>query len=112
MHHEPIQEFKRYLGNIGIPYKVIDKYVSYHYGYKKNNDGTSDFSNQLNSEQYKELYQNEIDIFNQAINKTKIIVDMTDRFIIRGNNSDYDIDALICGRINDYIWKKLTLHQH
>lgn len=52
MHHEPIQEFKRYLGNIGIPYKVIDKYVSYHYGYKKNNDGTSDFSNQLNSEQY------------------------------------------------------------
>ena len=35
MHHEPIQEFKRYLGNIGIPYKVIDKYVSYHYGYKK-----------------------------------------------------------------------------
>lgn len=106
MHHEPIQEFKRYLGNIGIPYKVIDKYVSYHYGYKKNNDGTSDFSNQLNSEQYKELYQNEIDIFNQAINKTKIIVDMTDRFIIRGNNSDYDIDALICGRIDDYIWIK------
>ena len=46
------------------------------------------------------------DIFNQAINKTKIIVDMTDRFIIRGNNSDYDIDALICGRIDDYIWIK------
>ena len=43
MHHEPIQEFKRYLGNIGIPYKVIDKYVSYHYGYKKNNDGTYTF---------------------------------------------------------------------
>lgn len=44
MHHEPIQEFKRYLGNIGIPYKVIDKYVSYHYEYKKNNNGTTDFS--------------------------------------------------------------------
>ena len=26
VHHEQIQEFKRYLGNIGIPYKVIDKY--------------------------------------------------------------------------------------
>lgn len=51
MHHEPIQESKRYLSNIDIPYKIIDKYVSYHYGYKKNNDEELDFSNQLNSEQ-------------------------------------------------------------
>lgn len=35
VHHEQIQEFERYLGNLGMPYKVIDKYVSYHYGYKK-----------------------------------------------------------------------------
>ena len=29
---------------------------------------------------------------------------MIDRFIIRGRNSDYDIDALICGTIDDYVW--------
>lgn len=29
---------------------------------------------------------------------------MIDRFIIRGRNSDYDIDALICGTRDDYIW--------
>ena len=29
---------------------------------------------------------------------------MIDRFIIRGRNSDYDIDALICGTINNYVW--------
>ncbi len=75
-----------------------------------NNDGTTDSFNQLNSEQYKELYQNEIDIFNQAINKTKIIVDITDKFIIRGNNSDYDIDALIWERIDDYIWIKNMIY--
>ena len=37
-------------------------------------------------------------------NKTKIIVDMVDRFIIRGRNSDYDIDALVCGTVKDYVW--------
>ena len=29
---------------------------------------------------------------------------MIDRFVIRGRNSDYDIDALVCGTINDYVW--------
>lgn len=104
VHHEQIQEFERYLGKLGIPYKVIDKYVSYHYGYMKDENGSTDFSKQLNSIQYKELYQSEIDIFNGYINKTRIIIDMIDRFIIRGRNSDYDIDVLVCGTVDDYIW--------
>nr|MBP3259376.1 hypothetical protein [Bacilli bacterium] len=104
MHHEQIQEFKRYLEKLNIPYNVIDKYIGYHYGYKKNEDGKTDFSKILSSDEYKALYQNEIDIFNNAINKTRIIIDMIDRFIIRGRNSDYDIDALICGKIDDYVW--------
>ena len=29
---------------------------------------------------------------------------MIDRFIIRGLNSDYDIDALVCGTVDDYVW--------
>ena len=104
MHQEPIQEFKRYLEKIGIPYKIIDKYVSYHYGYMRDEEGKIDFSNMLSGEEYKKIYQDEIDIFNRYINKTRIIVDMIDRFIIRGRNSDYDIDALICGTIDDYVW--------
>ena len=104
IHHEQVQEFKRYLGNIGIPYKIIDKYMSYHYGYKKDENGLNDYSKILSSEEYKKLYQNEIDIFNKTINKTRIIVDMIDRFIIRGRNSDYDIDALVCGKVDDYVW--------
>lgn len=104
VHHEQIQEFKRYLEKLNISYNTIDKYVSYHYGYKKDENGKTDFTKLLSSEEYKELYQNEIDIFNKAINKTRIIVDMIDRFIIRGRNSDYDIDALVCGKVNDYVW--------
>ncbi len=29
---------------------------------------------------------------------------MIDRFIIRGKNSEYDIDALVCGTIDNYVW--------
>ena len=104
MHQEPIQEFKRYLEKLNISYKIIDKYVSYHYGYMKDGEGRTDFSKSLSSCEYKKLYQNEIDVFNVAINKTRIIVDMIDRFIIRGNNSDYDVDALICGTIDSFVW--------
>lgn len=104
MHCESIQDFKAYLEKIGIPYEIIDKYVCYHYGYLKDENNKTDYSKKLSSEEYKILYQNEIDIFNKQINKTKIIIDMIDRFIIRGKNSDYDIDALISGTIDNYIW--------
>ena len=86
VHHEQIQEFKRYLGNI-------------------------DFSKRLSSEEYKLFHQNDLDMFNNEINKTRLIVDMIDRFIVRGRNSDYDIDVLICGTVNDYVWiKKYDLY--
>lgn len=104
IHHEQIQEFERYLWNIGLSNEIIQKYVGYHYGYRKDENGHNDYNNQLSSEEYKTLYQKDLDEFNIAINKTKIIVDMIDRFIIRGRNSDYDIDALVCGKIDDYVW--------
>ena len=104
MHHESVQDFKRYLENLGIPYNVIDKYVSYHYGYMKDDLGNIDYSKSLSAEEYKSFYQNEIDIFNKCINKTRIIIDMIDRFIVHGRNSDYDIDALICGTVDNFVW--------
>ena len=29
---------------------------------------------------------------------------MIDRFIVRGRNSDYDIDAFVCGKVDEYVW--------
>lgn len=104
VHCEQIQNFTSYLKNLKIPYNIIDKYLSYHYGYKKDKNGKTDYSVVLSSEEYKKYYQKEIDTFNDAINKTRIIIDMIDRFIIRGRNSDYDIDVLVCGTVNDYVW--------
>ena len=104
IHHESIENFKLYLEKLGISYKLIDKYVSYHYGYARDENGKIDYSKSLSSEQYKEMYQSDLNDFNEAINKTRIIVDMIDRFIVRGLNSEYDIDAIICGKIDDYVW--------
>lgn len=104
VHHESIQDFKRYLEKLQIPYKVIEKYVSYHYGYKRNEEGNVDYSRVLSADEYKDLYQKELDVFNENINKTRIIVDMIDRFIIKGRNSDYDVDALVCGTVENYVW--------
>ena len=104
IHHETIENFRQYLENLGIPYNTIEKYVSYHYGYMRDENGKFDFSNSLSSEEYKLYYQNEIDEFNKEINKTRIIIDMIDRFVVRGRNSNYDIDALVCGTVNDYVW--------
>jgi hypothetical protein len=104
MHCESIQDFKKFLEKLQIPYSIIDYYVSYHYGYGRDLEGKTDFSKVLSSEEYKCLFQKEIDIFNKNINKTKLIVEMVDRFIIRGRNSDYDVDALVCGTVDDYVW--------
>lgn len=107
IHHEQIQDFRRYLESLRIPYKVIEYYVSYHYGYLTAENGKKDFTKVLSAKEYKKLYQDQLDIFNSYLNKTKIIIDMIDRFIIRGKNSDYDIDALISGTINNYTWIKI-----
>ena len=105
IHQEPIQEFKLFLKRIGIPYKAIDYYTSYQYDYYRENEKI-DKNISLSSTEYKNYYQNELDIFNGCINKTKIIIELVDRFIIRGKNSDYDIDALIHGTPSDYVWIK------
>ena len=111
VHHEQIQEFIRYLGKIGISFTIIENYVGYHYGYLKDENGKNDYTKKISSEEYKSLYQCDIDEFNKAINKTRIIIDMIDRFIIRGRNSDYDIDALVCGLTDNYVWiKKYDLY--
>ena len=111
VHCEQIHEFERYLGKIGVQYKIIDKYLSYHYGYEKEENGKVNFLKLLSSEEYKKLYQKELNDFNKEINKTRIIVDMIDRFIVRGRNSDYDIDALVCGTVDNYVWiKKYELY--
>ena len=104
VHCESIQNFKMYLEHLRIPYTAIKNYINYHYGYLRDEHNNIDYSKPMSSYEYKEYYQSEIDFFNDYINKTRIIIDMIDRFLIRGRNSDYDIDALVSGTVDDYVW--------
>lgn len=104
MHSESIECFRQYLEKLGISYKSIEYYVSYHYGYMRDENNEINFEKSLSSVEYKKIYQKELDIFNNEINKTRIIVDMIDRFIVRGRNSEYDIDALVSGKTDNYVW--------
>ena len=104
MHREKIEDFKNYLYSLGIPYKIVKIYADYHFGYYRDENGKNDYNKRLSAVEYKNIYQNEIDEFNKYINKTRILVDMVDRFIVRGNTSNYDIDAIVCGVVIDYVW--------
>lgn len=50
-------------------------------------------------------FQNEDDFVN-LLNNKKILYKAIDRFIIKGRNSQYKIDAIIYGVPDDFIWIK------
>ena len=104
IHQETIENFKMFLESLGMPFKIIDYYTSYHYGYSRDENAKTDFSKCLSSDEYKILYQNEIDEFSKWINKSKIIIEMVDRFIIKVTNANYGIDAFVHGTIDNYVW--------
>lgn len=106
MHQELIQDFRFFLEQLRVPYKIIDLYANYHYGYGRDENGMKDYTFRLSSEQYKKLYQSEIDEFNKYINRSKFVIDFVDRFIIKGRNSEFGIDVLVEGKVDDYVWIK------
>lgn len=46
-----MQEFKKNLSNIGIPYKICDKYFSYHFGYMIDKNSKRNFSKLLSGDE-------------------------------------------------------------
>lgn len=101
VHVEPISEFIHFLITNNIDRKYINFYLKFHYA-----DGTTNGSGKRreNTIEYKNSHQAEIDELNNVLNNENIINKAIDRFIIKGNNSNYDISALIYGEFNDYIW--------
>ena len=101
VHVEHISDFIRFLEYHNIPESIINKYLLYHYA-----DGTNDNTgkNRLGTLEYKRQYQNDIDEINVCFNSEKMIIDSIIRFVLKGNNSRFCIDAIIVGVPNDYMW--------
>lgn len=101
VHVEGITNFIHFLITNGVPRDIVISYLQYHYA-----DGTNNGkgNNRLSIEEYKKTHQKEIDKINQIINDEKILKKAIERFVIKGNNSNYYIDAIIYGEVDDFIW--------
>ena len=101
VHVESIWEFEKFLLDHNIPRDIICKYLEFQYA-----DGTinNSGSKRLSSEEYKKNNQIKIDKINKYFNEPKIVLDAIERFVLRGNNSDYSISAIILGEPNNFLW--------
>ena len=84
-----------------IEKNIIIEYLKYHYA-----DGTTNGKGikRVSTEEYKKNHQIEINEINKVFNDEKLLKKIVDRFITKGNNSKYHIDAIIYGETNDFIW--------
>ena len=51
-------------------------------------------------------HQKEIDEINNNFNNLELVKKAINRFVIQGRNSKYEIDAIIYGTTNDFLWIK------
>jgi len=101
IHVERITEFIHFLIENKIERKNIISYLKYHYA-----DGTTNGKgiNRLSIEEYKKTHQQSIDDLNNQLNNKDLLNKAIDKFILKGNNSKYYIDAIVYGEVNDFIW--------
>ena len=43
-------------------------------------------------------------MINKEFNRKDLVLKAIDKFVLRGNNSDYLIDVIIVGTVNDFVW--------
>lgn len=101
VHVEPITEFIHFLIENNVEKKHIIEYLKYQYA-----DGTTNGSGKkrMSASEYKMNNQNKIEAINKVFNEKNIYNKAIERFILKGNNCDYNIDAIIYGEVNDFIW--------
>lgn len=101
VHVEPLSTFVKFLKENNIPSEIIEKYIKYHYA-----DGTLTGTGmkRLSSYEYKYENMNDIEYINKYFNNEQIITKAIERFVLKGTNSIFEIDALCIGEANDYLW--------
>lgn len=101
VHTEFIEKFVSFFKEIGIDSTTVDKFKYYHYA-----DGTINGigKRRISGNEYRITYQNEINQINKIINDEKYIDLFVNRFILQGNKSKYEVDAIIYGIVEDFLW--------
>lgn len=101
VHVDPISEFVHFLIENKVEREIVIAFLKYHYA-----DGTTNGSGdkRLTIADYKKEHQEEIDKINISLNNDDLIEKAISRFLIRGRNSNDDIDALVYGTTDDFLW--------
>lgn len=101
VHVEFIGTLVSFFRKIGIDEDIIKKFLYYQYA-----DGTINGTGKtrMSSYLYREKYQKDIDEINRNLNDEKYINAFVNRFILQGNKSSYEVDAIIYGVVEDFIW--------
>ena len=101
VHVERISDFIHFLIENKVSRKSVIEYLKYHYA-----DGTTNGKGKIRQsvEEYKQENQDKIDMLNKELNNKKIVEKAIDRFVLKGNNSNYQIEAIIIGTISDFVW--------
>ena len=103
VHVEPVTKFFHFLIENDVSNETAMEYLLFHYA-----DGTTNNKgvNRLSTDEYKEKFQHKLDAINKEFNSERIIEKAVARFVVRGNNSYEDIDLIIHGTVDDFLWIK------
>ena len=101
IHVERISDFIHFLIENNVNRDTVIEYLKYHYADGSTNGTGKD---RLSINDYKEQHQLEIDKINLIFNNENLLENAIDRFVIKGNNSSYYIDALIYGEVSNFVW--------
>ena len=101
VHVEPITEFVHFLIENNVSKESVEEYLKYHYA-----DGTMNGNGRvrMSAVEYKINNQDKIDKLNLELNNEELIKKSILRFVLKGTNSEYSIDALIYGEVDDFLW--------
>lgn len=100
-HVERISDFINFLIENKVEKEYVIEYLKYHYA-----DGSINGkgNKRLSAEEYRKTNQTNIDLLNLRLNNKYLIIKALERFIIQGRNSEFYVDAIIHGEVNDFIW--------
>lgn len=101
VHVESVNTLITFFREIGIEEEIIRKFLYYQYA-----DGTINGigKKRVSSSVYRKVHQSEIDEINKAFNDEKYINSFVNRFVLQGNKSLYEVDAIIYGVVEDFVW--------
>ena len=98
VHVESLKSFEFFLKKYGISNEIIDEYKLFHYGIESEEN-----TKILNSFEYCRKNIDKINNINNNLIKITPYV-MVDRFILKGRVSKYEVDGLIYGTVDDFLW--------